>query len=273
MPTGDGSRIPFRDTVNGVARGVYTVLDIAAPGTSPESAGVLLVDVASDTLHSRFRRDLDDLFPEESDILGPLEEDLQGKAREFGGIRLLEWLVDSASGFIRVTDREEVDVEDFPGTLAWLYHRNIRPKVLPFRTHLPVYSLQAAAGKWGPERDVEQDAAEWVEAPADLRLTDDLFVAQVVGGSMEPVIPAGSRCVFRAGVKGSRTHRRVLVVNYGVPGDQRFTVKEYESRVNAEGEKRVILHPLNPDYESWEIDPADSDRVAVIAEFVQVLEA
>jgi phage repressor protein C with HTH and peptisase S24 domain len=190
-----------------------------------------------------------------------------------GGARLLDWLVETASNFIRTTDREIVAVEDFRQTLHWLYHRHIRPKVLPFRTHIPLYGLEAAAGKWGPEREVERKPEDWLEAPADLRLNDDLFVARVTGRSMEPLIPADSLCVFRAGVTGTRQDKRVLVVNLSETGDQRFTVKKYESTAapGREG-RRIILHPLNPEYESWEIDPDEDERVSVIAEFVQVLQ-
>jgi phage repressor protein C with HTH and peptisase S24 domain len=156
--------------------------------------------------------------------------------------------------------------------------------VLPFRTHLPLYSLQAAAGRWGPERDVESEPEEWVEAPEGLRLTPDMFVAQVVGRSMEPLIPAGSLCVFRAGtaVTGSRQGKKVLVMNAAEPGEQRFTVKRYESVKRSVDETReehmkVILHPLNPAFEPWEIDyePFElesSGRIRVVAEFVRVLD-
>jgi phage repressor protein C with HTH and peptisase S24 domain len=239
---------------------------------------VLLADTASDRLYTRFRRDLPEVFPEEADILELLADDLNAKGEELGAGGLLRWLEENASNFFRVTDQERVEVEDFPATLQWLYHRHIRPKVLPFRTHLPIYSLQAAAGKWGPNRDIEAEPDEWLEAPPDLRLTDDMFVCQVVGHSMEPLIPAGSLCVFRTGaaVAGSRQGKRVLVVNYGEPGEQRFTVKRYESvkrRIDEENEvrDRIILHPLNPAYEAWEIDPAENERVAVIGEFVRVL--
>jgi len=43
----------------------------------------------------------------------------------------------------------------------------------------------------------------WVRAPSKLRLTLDMFVGRMVGRSMEPRIPDGSLCVFRAGVVGS----------------------------------------------------------------------
>lgn len=263
----------------------YCVLDVSLPGSAGESAGVLLVD-GSGGYHQRFRRDLADLAPEDSDILEALPDDLAAKADELGGLELLQWLEENASSFIRVSDREAVSASSDPSeTLRWLYHRNIRPRVLPFRTHLPLYSLQAAAGRWGPERDVESDPEDWVEAPAGLRrMSEDMFVARVVGRSMEPLIPAGSLCVFRGGtaVTGSRQGKRVLVANFGEPGEQRFTVKRYESVKRQVDETRtehlrVILHPLNPEFESWELDyePGDlesSGRIRVIAEFVQVLE-
>jgi SOS-response transcriptional repressor LexA len=258
------------------------LVDVSVPQGAAETAGVLLVDPVTGTLYHRFRRDLAELSPEDADIFEELPADLDAKAREMGGVRLLEWLGNCASGFLRVSDCEEVPVESFDAAVNRLYRQYVRPRVLPFRTHLPVYSLQAAAGRWGPERDVETEPEEWIEAPPDLRrLTEDMFVARVIGRSMEPLIPDGSLCVFRAGVAGGRQGKRVLVANLGEPGDQRFTVKRYESvkrRVDDDREQhvRVILHPLNPEFDSWELDyePFDQDssgRVKVLAEFVGVL--
>lgn len=264
--------------------GVSMLVDLCPPGAPAQTAGVLLADPETDRLHLRFRRDLAEISPEDADIFEDLAADLEGKGREWGAERVLRWLEDSASGFLQVSDREEVDVEDFGSALLRLYRRYVQPKVLPFRTHLPLYSLQAAAGRWGPERDVENEPEEWVEAPPEMRrLTDDMFVARVTGRSMEPLIPDGSLCIFRAGsaVAGSRQGKRVLVANLGEPGEQRFTVKRYESikqRVDDDRERhvKVILHPLNPEYDSWELDyePFDLDssgRIKVLAEFVGLL--
>lgn len=262
------------------------LVDVSVPEGRTETAGVLVVDPETGEYRQRFRRDLAELSPEDADIFEELPADLEAKAREMGGARLLEWLGDCASGFFRVSDRGDVAAEDLGDALRTLYRRHVQPnvKVLPFRTHLPLYSLQAAAGRWGPERDVENEPEEWVEAPPDLRrLTPDLFVARVVGRSMEPLIPSGSLCVFRGGtaVAGSRQGKRVLVANLGEPGEQRFTVKRYESikqRVDDDRERhvKVILHPLNPEFESWELDyePFDlesSGKIRVLAEFVGVL--
>lgn len=262
----------------------WLVVSIALPGQHPENVGVLLIDAETGTPYRRFRRDLGELSPEYSDFLDGLEEDLVLKANEMGARALLDWLEGNVSNFHRVSDRESGQVEDFRAAVNWIYHRNVRPRVLPFRTHLPLYRLEAAAGRWGPERDVENEPEDWLEAPASLRrLTPDMFVAYVTGRSMEPLIPAGSLCVFRGGaaVAGSRQGKRVLVANFGEPGEQRFTVKRYESikrqtDEDREDRLRIILHPLNPEYESWELDyePFDAEgsgRIKVIGEFVAVL--
>ena len=81
---------------------------------------------------------------------------------------------------------------------------------------------------------MEASDEDWMEAPPDLRLTEDMFVAHVVGRSMEPRIPAGSLCVFRRNVTGSRQGRLVLVENYGETGENRYTIKRYTEREAAD---------------------------------------
>jgi SOS-response transcriptional repressor LexA len=255
--------------------GRYAVIAIAVPGGPAENAGILLVDPQSGKGYLRLRRDLAELSEEDSDILDELSGDLQAKADEMTGSGLLDWLEKNASGFVRISDPEEVMVDSFERTLGRLYTRHVSPRVLPFRTHLPVYGATAAAGKWGPERDVEQEPQDWIEAPEGLRLTDDMFVAKVTGRSMEPRIPADSWCVFRGGsaLGGSRQGKLVLVMNYGEPGENRLTIKRYRSKKRRTEEgwehDRITLEPLNPEYEAWDLD--ENARLAVIGEFVAVL--
>jgi SOS-response transcriptional repressor LexA len=262
-------------TVSTARTGDYLVVQIATPGALVENAGVLLVDPENDTPYLRFRRDLADLDEDNADILEALPQDLELKARELGAKRLLDWLEENASGFVQVTDRERVLVDRFEKALNRLYERHVRPKVLPFRTHLPVYTLAAAAGRWGEHMQAEPEG--WVEAPERLRLTDDMFVAHVVGRSMEPRIPAGSLCVFQGGaaLAGSRQGRLVLVEHYGETGENRYTIKRYRSvkRQSEEGwtHDRIILEPLNPEYEAWEL--TEDSPIRVVGEFVQVLES
>jgi hypothetical protein len=86
--------------------------------------------------------------------------------------------------------------------------------VSPFRTHVPLYALRAAVGKLGDEMEVEPE--DWVPAPEGMRLADDLFVAHVVGKSMEPRIPDGSLNLFRFHPPGSRQGTILLIQGFGV---------------------------------------------------------
>ena len=117
----------------------------------------------------------------------------------------------------------------------------------------------------------------WVEAPPGLRLSEDMFVAQVVGRSMEPHIPDGARCIFKARVAGSRQGKWLLIENFeeSEAGGQRYTVKRYRSEkvYNEDGtwrHTRIILEPLNPEFEPWTIEEGHQCRV--IAEFVCLLD-
>ena len=82
-----------------------------------------------------------------------------------------------------------------------------------------------------------------------------MFVAQVVGKSMEPAIPDGAWCLFRAPVEGTRQGKTVLVQLRDATDPetgQRYTVKRYESEKAAEGDswrhERITLKPLNPGF-------------------------
>jgi SOS-response transcriptional repressor LexA len=252
--------------------GQYTVLQADIPGVISDNIGVLLVD-DSGSAYVKFRRDFRELADEdEAEYLELLEDDLRGKAAEMGGFALLRWIADTASNAIRASDPEYTAVSSPEWDIRRLYKAHISPKVLKFRTHLPVFTLAAAAGSWGEQMEVTEEE-NWAETPADLRLTEDMFVAHVVGHSMEPKIPAGSLVVFRRNVTGSRQGRLVLVENYGETGENRYTVKRYTSvkrQTEDDWEHQVIrLEPLNPDYEAWELSPSD---IRVVGEFVRVLD-
>lgn len=252
--------------------GHFTILQAALPGAAPENIGVLLVDEAG-SAHVKMRRDLRSLADEDdAEYLEALQFDLGQKAGELGGSSLMNWLIENASNFLRVSDPEETAIHWVEADLRRIYSQHVHAKVLPFQTHLPQYTLAAAAGSWGEA--MEADEEDWVEAPPDLRLTEDMFVAHVVGRSMEPRIPAGSLCVFRRNVTGSRQGRLVLVENYGETGENRYTIKRYTSvkRSGEEGDwehETIRLEPLNPDYEPWELSPSN---IRVAGEFVRVLE-
>jgi SOS-response transcriptional repressor LexA len=206
-----------------------------------------------------------------------LEDDLSAKAAELGAAEFFRHCEDTLSNTIRITDRRDTIVENFDRALGRLYRQHVKSKVQQFVTHLPRYSLAAAAGGFLENRVIDENADQWEEAPLNLRLSKDMFVARVVGRSMLPLIPDGALCVFRRGVVGSRNGRLVLVEAQGTA--DRYTVKRYRSEKSEKTEHdagqwshaRITLEPLNPEFETWDLDP-EENRYRILAEFVQTLD-
>jgi phage repressor protein C with HTH and peptisase S24 domain len=264
-------------------RGYWSLLEVAQPGKRPVPWGILLVDQETGKLTTRMRNaSFLQEFEEgpgepgkpgedELDFLDALTVDFEQKADEMGGLKLLDWLEDSASNYLRISDRSAIAWSNEHAVLDQLFDEHIDSTVQPFVTHLPVYGLRAAATKFGEGMDAEQEG--WVRAPEKLRLTERMFVAYVVGRSMEPMIPDGSACIFRAGVTGSRLNRYLLIEKIGETDfAARYTVKKYARQgvlvESAEREQPIRLEPLNPEFEAFEMT---ADEFRVVAEFVQVL--
>lgn len=255
----------------------YVILQLALPGRPVQNIGVLLLDPSTGQVHARLRDDWDRLADaDDAELLSHVEDDFNARIREMGGRAFLESLEDSLSNSLRVTERETASVKDFPTALDRIFDQHVlgKPKIIPFKTHLPLYSLRAAATKFGEDRTVELAPEEWVEAPPRIRLTEEMFVCRVVGRSMEPKIPDGSLCIFRANVVGSRQNKLVLIEHFGrKQTDQQYTVKKYTSKKVYTGEDEwqhqvIRLEPLNRDFEAFELK---GEEFRVIAEFVQVL--
>ena len=148
-----------------------------------------------------------------------------------------------------------------------------------YRSCVPLVPLAAAAGGFGDPQEALGDwDREWVEVETGRTLREGMFVAEVVGRSMEPRIPDGAHCLFASPVTGSRQGRTVLV---RTPDEidpetgERFTVKRYRSRKteDAHGWRHVevVLEPLNPDYEEIVLTRDDEGAVDVVAELVEVI--
>ena len=255
-------------------RGEFSIVQAELPGQGLVNLGVLLRDPESDALFVRFRRDMDRLAEEEDvEALAALADDLNAKATEMGAGRLFDYLENTLSASVRITDRGSVMVDDFSRTLERLYRQHVQSNVLQFRTHLPRYSLRAAAGKFLENEEITEEG--WIEAPPNLKLTSEMFIAQISGHSMEPLIPDGSLCVFRKGVVGARDGRLVLVEDRQAFGGDRYTVKRYRSKKTPAGDQwrhtRIWLEPLNKDYDPIELTD-DEGQHPILAEFVCVLD-
>jgi SOS-response transcriptional repressor LexA len=154
---------------------------------------------------------------------------------------------------------------------------DVRVKHEAFKTLLPFFSLKAAAGYFGSGEEVEPEA--WIEADSMGRLDDQMFVAQAVGRSMEPTIHDGDLLVFRANPVGTRQGKIVLAQYRGQADPETggaFTVKRYssEKREAEEGEwrhSRIILSPLNKEFEPIVVPTEGADDFRIVAEFLAVL--
>ena len=145
-------------------------------------------------------------------------------------------------------------------------------------TCVPLFPLEAAAGAFGDPQYIEDDAFEWVAVESRHRLRKGMFVAQVVGKSMEPAIRDGTWCLFRGPVEGTRQGKTVLVQLRDATDPetgQRYTVKRYASEKVRDGDSwrhhKITLKPINPNFEPIVLTGADEGDLVVIAELVEVL--
>jgi type I restriction enzyme, R subunit len=152
-----------------------------------------------------------------------------------------------------------------------------RPE-LRYVTALPLVPLDAAAGAFSEPQRVADGDVQWVEVGNERKLQPGMFVARVTGRSMEPMIPDGAYCLFRAPVTGTRQGKVVLVElrdQRDAESGERYTVKRYESEKAAKGDswrhERVRLKPLNPEFEPIVLTGSDEGEPRVIAELVDVL--
>ena len=150
--------------------------------------------------------------------------------------------------------------------------------IKPFENSIPLYSLKVAAGAFGELQQVED--VEWLNIPEKIKPSKDLFACQVIGESMNKVIPNGALCLFRKHSGGSRNGQIVLVENTDMHDSDFgscYTVKEYESKKyeDLDGGKHqsIILKPLSTDrsYENIVLEDEDMSTFKVIGTFECVL--
>ncbi len=144
-----------------------------------------------------------------------------------------------------------------------------------FTRLVPVYSLEAAAGLWGPENTPEEIG--WAGI-SQTPIKPGMFIARVRGRSMEPKIRDGAWCLFRPCPAGSREGRIVLVQfnSFGQAEDGgRFTVKKYHSvkTIHDDGWKheKIELLPLNRDYRAITVEADEAHDMIVVGEFISMV--
>jgi DUF2075 family protein len=149
----------------------------------------------------------------------------------------------------------------------------------PYENCVPLYDLKIAASGFSDEQ--QMDGCDWVELPEEFRPRKGLFVAQVVGESMNRRIPNGVWCLFREEKGGSRNGKIVLASHREITDTDtggHYTVKIYESKKeNAfDGTWRhtsIILRPDSylPGYEPIVLNEDQAEDLRVVGELVAVL--
>ncbi len=146
----------------------------------------------------------------------------------------------------------------------------------------PVIHLQFAAGAFSGAQALHDDTNDWVALPDWVRPQSGLFVAQVVGESMNRRIPNGSWCLFRTSPAGTRQGKVVVVQHRNIEDSEtggRYTVKLYSSeKVAAEDggwrHDRITLKPDSdrPGFEPIELNFVGGEEdLAVVAEMLMIL--
>jgi hypothetical protein len=168
--------------------------------------------------------------------------------------------------------------------------RVVQPKPKDrYRTCLPLLPLKAAAGFFSEsqagilrETDSELDGeVAWVEISGRTKPAKELFVAQVVGESMNRRITNGAWCVWKVNPAGTRNNAVVIAEHPDINDADlvgRYTVKVYESEKMADPDggwrhSRVILKPdsMDPSFKPIVLEDLNDGELRIVAELVEVL--
>jgi uncharacterized protein len=185
-------------------------------------------------------------------------------------------------------DVQQEVASSFPGlTLKIVNAKDVKP----YQNSVPIYNLAIAAGQFSASQIVNEvpqegdlgavEQYDWVELPDAFRPQPGLFVARVVGESMNRRIPNGSWCLFKQASGGTRQGKVVLVQHRDIDDIDtggHYTIKVYESEKASHDDggwqhKRIILKPdtTSSGYEPIILTGDKAGELTVIAEMVAVL--
>ena len=144
----------------------------------------------------------------------------------------------------------------------------------PGTSAIPLYALQAAAGSIGVAREVEP--LGWLQLKVAPRNAAQMFVTQVTGHSMEPLIADGALCLFKR-IAAAEAEGRVVLVQHrdirDVETGGSYTVKRFKTVKARRGaqEPEVHLLSVNKRFSPIVLKPDVWSDVRVVGEFVSVL--
>ena len=147
-----------------------------------------------------------------------------------------------------------------------------------YENSVPFYDLKVAAGNFDELQ--QADEVKWINVPDRIKPSKDLFACQIVGESMNKIIPNGAICLFRKYSGGSRNGQIVLAESTNFNDSEfgsYYTIKEYESKKyqDEDGWKHqsIILKPLSTDssYENIVLTDDELSSFTVVGVFECIL--
>jgi len=132
---------------------------------------------------------------------------------------------------------------------------------------VPLLSVKAAAGRFAGGQ--APDFQDWVRVETESPLKRGMFVAQVEGRSMEPLIPANAYCLFQYAQPRDHTGSVVLVQirEHGDPEEGgQYVVK----RLRRAPSGAIRLESENAEFAPIDVDPEGSE-LRVIARLLRVI--
>jgi len=161
------------------------------------------------------------------------------------------------------------------------FKRVDRSKARPYVNAVPLVDLKFAAGKFSPAQMESADHDEWAILPSTFKPTKGLFVAQVIGDSMNRRIANGAWCLFKSRPSGTRNDKVVVAELLGAEDPETgsaYTIKLYRSRKEqrADGSWRHLEIRLRPDsddpqFKELVFGPEDEGKVQIVAELIAEL--
>lgn len=147
----------------------------------------------------------------------------------------------------------------------------------PYEGFVPILDISIAANTYKIDQYIEEQ--NWIQLPEIFSTRKGMFVARIVGESMNRRIPNGSWCLFIANSETTRNNKIVLVQHPNIKDPDHggnYTVKLYQNeKVIKDGEiinQRVILKADTNAYGYNPIILDDSvEKAQIIGEFLAVL--
>ncbi len=192
-------------------------------------------------------------------------------------------MLDRVYGDVREQERAAAAEAEPEAAKVLPFRRVAAGEARPYENCIPALDLKVAAGGFSPSQLVGEDQGtyDWVTWDGLTRPAPELFVAQVVGESMNRRIPNGAWCLFRLAPKGSREGKVVLAQHRDIADPElggKYTVKRYESAKEPQADgtwrhRRVTLHPESTDaqFQPIVLEALEDGELVIVAELVEVL--